>query len=243
MAVTGTGTSFRLGVAIHGIPPEHVYRHMSNPQSLLGLQPLLVSVEGAQHHGQVAEATAGAHAASAQQVASADQPAELEYEAVERFSWCWGLLELHNRIHVRQQLLGRRGLRPQAGQSAAGHIDNDAAPLQMRFLVTSPPWGLVAVQAAWTFSPAAAATGATAAGGSGSGGTHVALDVSVEAPWLLRCALSFADVSAAAGVLSVAACKPSGTSLHHNQPALPWPSAGALWCRRHGRRNQGCWTT
>lgn len=223
---------FQLGVSIKGVRPGQVYQHLADPNSLLGLQPLLVAVEGVRR-GTAAEAgvvaaqgvqQGGAAEAAAVRVPAApaapegsDVEDELWYEAVEEVPLCSGALSWRNRIRVRQQLLGSGWAaggppaRAEAAAAAAEAATIAAAEvgqqtLGMRYLVTSPPAGLVRLEVRWTFSPAeeraaegaagGAATGSDAAaaeGGAaaaavegGSGSTQVQLDASIQAPWLLR---------------------------------------------------------
>lgn len=177
--------AFELQQTISGAAPQQVYQHLCNPHSLLGLQPLLVAVEGVR-----------------EQAAAGEAAAEVHFEAVEAFR-LRGWPVLHNRIRVRQQLLG--------GGSGDG---SDADPLRMRYFVTSPPLGLVRLEVLWTFSSAASAAhgaaaeaaspavgppasreangpaAATRQGGNSSSssrsGTVVQLEVRIQAPWLLR---------------------------------------------------------
>jgi len=187
MPTTSFLPAFQVATCIVGVPPERVYAHIADPLSLLGLQPLLVAVEHVQHQApQAALSTHGAAALAAAPKdttsASAQPPAELEataeeelcYEAVEAFRFCWGMLTWHNRIRVRQQLLGRlrqqldgqweqqqagtaRGDGSEATRVAAAptptaaELQQQQVPLGMRFFVASPPLGLVRLEVLWTF--------------------------------------------------------------------------------------------
>lgn len=205
--------SFQLSQTIPGVTPHQVYTHLSDPGSLIGLQPLLVAVEP-----QAVGAAAAGAASQASAAGTAAPPAEVCYEAVEAF--CFGWLTWYNRIAVRQQLLGAESSGAAAGGalgSSSGEPpgrqggDAEQQAWRMRYKVTSPPFGCVRLEVLWTFLPAAAAemrlveeqlepgthavgaavasslsAAADAAAEGHAAGTTVRLDVSIQAPWLLR---------------------------------------------------------
>ncbi|KAL4428061.1 hypothetical protein ABPG75_002150 [Micractinium tetrahymenae] len=164
---------FALSVFLDGVAPADAYRHMADPNSLLGLQPLLVAVEGIQRAPTSGPAAGAADTPAMPATASGDScPAELRFEAVELHRFCWGLLPWRNHIAVRQQLLGHLPLAalsaaPESAAASAPATAEPAAaaaaePVRMRFLVTSPPAGLVRLEVLWTFAAAGLASGVQA---------------------------------------------------------------------------------
>lgn len=203
--------AFQLSEAIPGVAPERVYAHLSDPQALLGLQPLLVAVERVQRgrQGSALVDAAASQAAGEPPTGSSGVhgPEELSFEAVEAVPLLWGALRWRNRISVRLLLLGEGGHAPTPAAAAAAGAEGD--PLRMRYAVVSPPAGLVRLEVVWSFhpladtplaqpggsgeqrgdalpAPGAAVPAAGGGGGGGRGGTRVHLDVSIQAPWLLR---------------------------------------------------------
>lgn len=157
--------AFQLSQDIPGVPRERVYAHLSDPQALLGLQPLLVAVERVRHQP---SSTPGAavccHQLSAATTADR-QAGAIEFEAVEAVPLLWGALRWSNRIAVRQRLLGCAAdagsasppapTPATAAPAAPAPEKPDQQPLRMWYSVVSPPAGLVRLEVVWSFHPLA----------------------------------------------------------------------------------------